>query len=351
MPGWLLRHESPTKLSEHILQQFLTCPTDSGAHPERAIDFVNGFMQLCRFSGFVPPQAHPFTYIIHKPFEDGIPPPEATDPRLPGVTYEYVGCIYIYQLKATEAGTHAVSYVKINDTWYTADNEKGLFLERPHGPPCGCKSRYFSMECARIVSAYYFFSDKALHRADYPRNAHGDACFSQGQPTGKSCLPDSLQNILFFANGFRDVFDFVYTQLQFSEVKATPVSLRRAIEHAKSGLLRYFGAYPALAEPSNAGFLETLASMMVRYHFVKQYPKTTQYVSRTTGETMPIKKHEECAPEGWQGSEWVPQRNTTIPPDIEMRIDQASSSQQRQAAQGGRRRSKVQRKTRRRRSK
>ena len=115
------------------------------------------------------------------------------------------GILLRFEFDPTHA--HAVAYVKIHDSWYMADNEKGGLVRRANGMPDG-RTKYIGPDGTirgTLTTCLSFFTpDSLLQRLERPRKDYtGTSVFGQTKDT---CGPDAIQNILLFADGFHEYF-------------------------------------------------------------------------------------------------------------------------------------------------
>jgi hypothetical protein len=102
---------------------------------------------------------------------------------------------------------HAVAYVKIHDSWYIADNEKGGLVRRVNGMPDG-RTKYIGPDgtiTGTLTSSLSFFTpDILVQRLERPKKDYtGTPVFGQTKDT---CGPDAIQSILMFSDGFHEYF-------------------------------------------------------------------------------------------------------------------------------------------------
>lgn len=123
--------------------------------------------------------------------------------------------IVVYKSRRGETA-HAVSYVKIFDTWYNADDTEGVLRARTNGQPTWNTTIYEHYTEEMI----YFYVDRSkvpdtqfltpYHDNILPNKGqwHGIPTFSQ---SGRgSCVVDAIFSCIFYANGFRDIMTDIF---------------------------------------------------------------------------------------------------------------------------------------------
>ena len=308
MPGGLLRRKSILEFGEEIRGriQFLTsnCVSSKGLETHHLDTFIFNVFNLIRIAPSIQVK-EPFPFIVYTYTNTNFEPDEEVISD--GYIYEYVGAILNFIMDDAGNG-HSVAYVKIDKKWYTADNEKGILIERKHGPPCANSTSYFSHTHFGIKDPRYFYAIKS--HSSFPRKNtsdkmhHGMPIPSQGQPVGYSCLSDSLQSILFFANGYRDFFvDTLYigvfnnlppinpeayklTDIAYSDLTIIKEQLMSVLIINQNQINQY---------PGLSGFLDILTLMLTRYYFYSKLEIVTQYLSKTTGQYTIIRTNDGCS--------------------------------------------------------
>ena len=129
-------------------------------------------------------------------------------------------CIAIFAFFSLKNGAgHFVPYICINGRWYIADDEKGILILRTNGIISG-NTKYIqpdgvvdkSSQIYQVILIYCISTAIPVEQSkktDYS----GDAIFGQ---SGLTCGPDSIQSILMFADGLRDIFMHMYNNIQQS---------------------------------------------------------------------------------------------------------------------------------------
>ena len=134
-------------------------------------------------------------------------------------TYELIAVIATFK-KDTSLVGHVVAYIRINNKWYIADNEKGVIQRRSAGIPSkSMKYMRFNgkeNDSLSMIGAMTIYWDPAKLPAVSRTNIDYAGVPTFGQ-TGGSCALDSLQSVLMFADGPRDLFRNIYSKLDMSK--------------------------------------------------------------------------------------------------------------------------------------
>jgi len=200
----VLRRRSYTEAGEAFRRLFVCDIVPAHGHgPDYLTDlknFITKFKELTetttKFSGQFVSVPHEYAaYATYSPS---------------GVVHENVGIICMYQNPSKPNNQHAVAYVKINENWYTGDNEKGVLVLRERGPPLWTTVYGGTWP---IITMVYFYKSILLPStpAAEPGGAlgvHGKVSFRQHI---SSCWGDSIQTVIMNANGFREQFTHLYT--------------------------------------------------------------------------------------------------------------------------------------------
>jgi hypothetical protein len=201
---------------------------------------------------------------------------------------------------------HFVPYIKIGDSWYMADNEKGGLVRRAHGMPDG-RTSYFGPD--RSVSgilraAHLFYCPDLLVDAETrpKKNYTGLPVFGQ---TGDTCGPDALQSILMFADGFHAYFDKLYRglvprfnikffggvheEVSAGEVTAELTKLKRELHTLMGG-----------SACQESATLDFLLSMFLRLYRIENTPEEELAgiewgENITIGDTIPVPEEKMAA--------------------------------------------------------
>ena len=116
-------------------------------------------------------------------------------------------------------GGHTVSYVKIFDTWYNADDTDGVLRARTNGQPTWNTSIYRPGDY-KVAEMNYMYTDKKhIQATRFLTPYHTTPLLDKGEwhgiPTflqsGRgTCAIDGLSSCIFYANGFRDIMTDIF---------------------------------------------------------------------------------------------------------------------------------------------
>ena len=191
---------------------------------------------------------------------------------------------------------HAVPYIKIGESWYIGDNEKGGLVRREYGMPIGT-TRYFTSSQSvegELKYAILFYAEDHLVRksnGERPKKDYtGTPIFGQ---TSTTCNPDSLQTILMLADGFHAYF---YTELYMPFVpgfdtkflSGSEGSSEREVDAQLAHLNQVLSGFLTDKDTCTPAVKTFILSMLLRYYRIENTPEEELRgiewgVNRTTG--------------------------------------------------------------------
>ena len=119
--------------------------------------------------------------------------------------YEHIGSVIGYRPAVGQFG-HVVADVKINDSWFLADNNAGYLIPRPIGPFCPNNARLDGTTGTILPDAVVF----TLHIYASTSIPFDPSWVGGGSPVvaqeGNTCVTDTIHNILFLGNRARYIF-------------------------------------------------------------------------------------------------------------------------------------------------
>jgi hypothetical protein len=191
---------------------------------------------------------------------------------------------------------HAVPYIKIGESWYIGDNEKGGLVRREYGMPTG-STRYFTSSQSvegELKHAILFYAEDRLvskSNGERPKKDYtGTPIFGQ---TSTTCNPDSLQTILMLADGFHAYF---YTELYMPFVpgfdtkflSGSEGSSERDVDAQLAHLNEFLSEFLFDKDTCTPAVKTFILSMFLRYYRIENTPEEELRgiewgVNRTTG--------------------------------------------------------------------